>query len=151
MINQDNQMPAGQSNLQLEELQKVFDLFHTQIETVEEMVPQTSLSRLQERNFPRPLNGRQVPPQKTRTAERKRLKSHQFIDIQIEDVIGQDTCIPHLDVQESVFFKGYSAEQFEEIFEDLKGHYKRLCDEEPQSVLDENDDIELHDDRFSQF
>ena len=36
----------GQSNLQLEELQKVFDLFHTVTETVEEVIPQTSLQRL---------------------------------------------------------------------------------------------------------
>ena len=33
----------GQSNLQLEELQKVFDLFHTNVETVEEPIPQSSL------------------------------------------------------------------------------------------------------------
>ena len=38
-----NQGEEGQSNLQLEELQKVFDLFHTNTEMVTETVPQSSL------------------------------------------------------------------------------------------------------------
>ena len=38
----EGQMPGGQSNLQLQELQKIFDLFHTQTETVQEIVPTQS-------------------------------------------------------------------------------------------------------------
>ena len=62
------------------------------METVEEMVPQSSLQRLQERNFPRP-HGRQgggvhSMPQKTRTVQRRSIKSHMFADVQIEEVIG---------------------------------------------------------------
>lgn len=70
-------------------------------------------------------------------------------------MIGQDTCIPHLDSQTSVFFTSYTPEQFEEIFEDLKGHYKRLCDEEPSSMIDDEDDgvvgLEELQDNLSQF
>jgi len=51
-----NQMgEEGQSNLQLEELQKVFDLFHMVTETVDEVVAQTSLQRLQARELPKAL------------------------------------------------------------------------------------------------
>ena len=54
-----------------------------------------------------------------------------------------------------MFFVSYTAEQFEEIFEDLKGHYKRLCDEEPTSQIDddENGNIGLEElqDNLSQF
>uniref|UniRef100_A0A7S3I1R3 Uncharacterized protein n=1 Tax=Favella ehrenbergii TaxID=182087 RepID=A0A7S3I1R3_9SPIT len=129
----------GQANLQLEELQKVFDLFHTVVETVEEPVPSSSLSRLQARELPRPhgpnsRTGRQT----SKKIERKTLKLHCFEEVQIEEVIGKDTCIPHLSIDRSVFFQSYSSDQFEEIFEDLKGHYKRLCDEEPDGGMDDD-------------
>ena len=40
------QMLESGQNLQLEELQKVFDLFHMHTETIEEAIPLTSLQRL---------------------------------------------------------------------------------------------------------
>ena len=43
-----------QSSLQLDELQKVFELFHMNTESIEEPVPKTSLQRLQARELPRP-------------------------------------------------------------------------------------------------
>ena len=73
-----------------------------------------------------------------KTVTRKQLKRHTFAEVQIDEVIGQDTFIPHLVVDQSVFFKSYCADQFDEIFEDLKGHYKRLCDEEPESMIDDD-------------
>ena len=60
-----------------------------------------------------------------------------------------------MDSQNSVFFASYTSDQFEEIFEDLKGHYKRLCDEEPSSVLDDDEGnmggLEDLQDNLSQF
>ena len=35
-----------------------------------------------------------------------------------------------------------NLEQFEEMFEDLKGHYKRLCEEEPAGANSFIDDDE---------
>ena len=66
------------------------------------------------------------------------MKSHTFAEVQIEDEFGQQTCIPHLKSQTSVFFQSYSNDQFQEIFEDLNSHYKRLCEDEP-GVDDEDD------------
>jgi len=79
-------------------------------------------------------------PIQTRSVQKKTVKAHNFSEVQIEEVIGRDTCIPHLEGQTSIFFDGYTSDQFEEIFEDLKGHYKRLCDEEPGSIMDEDID-----------
>ena len=79
----------------------------------------------------------------TRKFERKSLKVHTFQEVQIDEVIGKDTCIPHLVMDRSVFFQTYSSDQFEEIFEDLKGHYKRLCDEEPDNIALDDDSQNL--------
>ena len=44
---------------------------------------------------------------------------HTFEEVQILEQVGLETCIPHLDRHESVFFQGYENEQFEEMFQEL--------------------------------
>ena len=64
--------PAGTVNLQLDELQKVFDLFHTQLETVQQRQPTFGLG------FPKPNSSQ--PYQEVQQRVRK---AHGFEEVQI--------------------------------------------------------------------
>lgn len=108
----------GAVNLQLEELQKVFDLFHTDLQTV---------------NVEPRLIRMGHPP----TIQKRVRKVHNFKEVQIQDRIGTDTRIPHLDRDTSLFFTSYHDDKFEQIFEDLKIHYQLLCEEEPERGSDD--------------
>ena len=45
--------------------------------------------------------------------EEKINKRHFFGDVEIEDQVGQDTGIPHLQRNASLFFASYTQDQFE--------------------------------------
>lgn len=62
---------------------------------------------------------------------------HNFQEVQIQDRLGADTRIPHLERTSSLFFTSYTDDKFESIFEDLKRHYQQLCEEEPDRVGDD--------------
>jgi len=100
-----------ETNLKLDVLEKVFDLFHTVTVTEEEVVPQSSLQRLKAMELQKAQgSSRSGPRQSTRTVQRKTIKSHTFAEVQIDEVFGLDTCIPHLAYDQSVFFNGYSSD-----------------------------------------
>ena len=105
-------LDEGNSNLHLDELIQVYELFHTDVQVIE---VEPRLVRMGH------------PP----TIQKRVSKVHNFADCQIQDKIGVDTRIPHLDREQSLFFVSYKDEKFEEIFEDLKNHYQQLCEEEP--------------------
>ena len=63
---------AGAVNLQLDELQKVFDLFHTQLETVQQRQPTFGLG------FPKPNSS-----QPYQEVQERVLKEHGFEEVQI--------------------------------------------------------------------
>jgi hypothetical protein len=71
------------------------------------------------------------------TIQKRVRKMYNFSEVQIQDRVGIDTNIPHLDRHTSLFFTSYHDDQFEEVFEDLKNHYQQLCEEEPDHSLDE--------------
>ena len=123
-LNDDsNQILSVDENLQLSELQKVFELFHIQLENVREVVPKKNPGV---KGFLQPNTKTQ-----TRVVQKKTLKKHLFEEVQITDVVGQDTYIPHLERHRSTFFQDYRPDMFEGMFEDLKAHYQKLCEEEP--------------------
>ena len=51
-----------------------------------------------------------------------------FADVQLSS--EDDTCIPHLQVEESVFFQFYNSDEFEAIKQDFQEHYELLCEQD---------------------